>query len=91
MTIDSHCHLDSEKLAGQTEAVLARARAAGVRGCVTIATKLSAFPQVLAIAERFANVWCSVGSHPEEASAEPLTSPEALLRWAAHPKVVGIG
>lgn len=91
MLIDSHCHLDSEKIDPDTAAVLARARAAGVGGCVAISTRLSTFPNVLAIAERFDHVWCSAGSHPEEAGAEPLESAYALLAAAAHPKVIGIG
>jgi TatD DNase family protein len=67
-----------------------RARDAGVGTCVTIGTTLAKFPNVLAIAERFDNVWCSVGVHPHEGDSEP-TGASALIERAQHPKVVGIG
>ncbi|MDP6346140.1 MAG: TatD family hydrolase, partial [Alphaproteobacteria bacterium] len=46
---------------------------------------------IRAIAERFDNVFCSVGLHPHEAAGEPELTPERLIELAAHPKVVGIG
>lgn len=91
MLIDSHCHLDSHGIDPDTPAVLARAASVGVAGCVTIATRLSDSPGVLALAERFETVWASVGSHPEYAAEEPLDSPAALVALCAHPKAVGIG
>jgi TatD DNase family protein len=89
--VDSHCHLDFPDYAGQVEDVVARARAAGVGVCVSIGTELARFPGVLAVAERFADVWCSVGVHPHEAQKELLDDPAPLISHAAHPKVVGIG
>ena len=91
MLVDSHCHLDFPDFTPELDAVVARAHAAGVGTMVTIGTKLPEFGAVLAVAERFDNVWCSVGIHPHEAEAEPLTSPQPLLERAVHPKVVGIG
>ncbi|HEV2561097.1 MAG TPA: TatD family hydrolase [Rhizomicrobium sp.] len=91
MLVDSHCHLDFPEFAPELDAVVARANDAGVKTCVSIGTTLAKFPQVLAVAERFANVWCSVGIHPHEAKIETLESAEPLLTHAAHPKVVGIG
>jgi len=73
------------------EAVMARARAAGVGVCVSIGTELKNFPGVRAVAERFSDVWCSVGVHPHEAEKESLRDAAPLLAEAAHPKVVGIG
>jgi TatD DNase family protein len=89
--VDSHCHLDF--LADQEDlaAIVARAEAAGVRRLVTISTKLSTFPEVRAIAERFDSVYCSVGVHPHEAGGEGVEDPAVLVELAAHGKVVGIG
>jgi len=70
---------------------VARAGAAGVGTCLTIGTELKRFPGVKAVAEKFANVWCSVGVHPHESEKELLDDEAALVREAAHPKVVGIG
>jgi TatD DNase family protein len=89
--VDSHCHLDFPDYAGSVDAVVERARAAGVGVCVSIGTELARFPGVKAVAERFPNVWCSVGVHPHEAEKELLDDATALIREAAHPKVVAIG
>ncbi|HEX3809985.1 MAG TPA: TatD family hydrolase [Rhizomicrobium sp.] len=91
MLVDSHCHLDFPEFAPELDAVVARAKAAGVGTCVSIGTTLAKFPQVRAIAERFPDVWCSVGVHPHEAEPEPLADASPLLEAAKHPKVVGIG
>jgi len=91
MLIDSHCHLEYDSFAAEGEAVIERARAAGVGGCVSIGTRLSTFPKTLAVAERYDRVWCSVGVHPHDAALEPLADAALLLLHTAHPKVVGIG
>jgi TatD DNase family protein len=91
MLVDSHCHLDFKEFAPELDDVVARAKQAGVGVCVSIGTKLAQFPNVRAVAERFADVWCSVGVHPHEAKAEPLDGPGILVEHASHPKVVGIG
>jgi TatD DNase family protein len=91
MLVDSHCHLDFPEFAPELDAVVARAKAAGVTTCVSIGTTLEKFPQVRAIAERFADVWCSVGIHPHEAEKELLEDSVPLIERAQHPKVVGIG
>jgi TatD DNase family protein len=91
MLVDSHCHLDFPEFAPELDAVVQRARDAGVKTCVSIGTTLAKFPQVLAVAERFENIWCSVGIHPHEAEPELLESPAPLIERAQHSKVVGIG
>ena len=77
MLVDSHCHLDFPDYAGQVDAVVARARDAGVGACVSIGTELKRFPGVRAVAEQFPNVWCSVGVHPHEAEKELLDGDRA--------------
>src|SRR6185436_5529055 len=91
MLIDSHCHLDFPDFASEIDAVVGRARMAGVGTMLTIGTRLRAFDGVRAVAERFDNVWCSVGVHPHEAKEEPLGEAGALIEHTRHPKVVGIG
>jgi TatD DNase family protein len=91
MLVDSHCHLDFPEFAAELPDVVARAKAAGVGVCVSIGTKLSRFADVAAIAARFADVYCTVGSHPHEAAQEPLADSAPLLALARQPKVVGIG
>ena len=91
MLVDSHCHLDFPDYDGSVDAVVERARAAGVGVCVSIGTELKRFAGVRAVAERFPDVWCSVGVHPHEAEKELLEGPALLLAEARHPKVVAIG
>ena len=89
--VDSHCHLDFPEFAAELDAVVARACDADVAVCVTIGTTLAKFANVLAVAERFDNVYCSVGVHPHEAKVEPLADAAPLIERAQNPKVVGIG
>jgi len=91
MLVDSHCHLDFDTFQPELDAVVQRARDAGVKTCVSIGTKLDKFPGVRAVAERFPDVWCSVGVHPHEAEGELLDNSAVLIEHAKHPKVVGIG
>ena len=89
--IDSHCHLDFPDFGDELDEVVARAGRAGVSHMVTISTHLSRFPGVRAVAERFPNVFCSVGIHPHEAGTEVEVTADELIELAQHPKVVGIG
>ncbi len=91
MLVDSHCHLDFPDFAEELDAVVARAAEAGVGAMLTICTHVTRFERVLAVAERYPNVWCTVGIHPHEAGSEPETDAARLIEMAKHPKVVGFG
>lgn len=91
MLVDSHCHLDFPDFAPDLDGVVERARRAGVGLMLTISTHITKFPQVLAVAERYPDVYCTVGIHAHEAGREPETSAERLVDLARHPKVVGFG
>ena len=91
MLVDSHCHLDFPDFADDLDGVVGRAGQAGVGLLLTIGTHLSRHERVLRVAERFPNVYCSVGIHPHEAGTEPAATVERLLELAAHPKVVAFG
>lgn len=89
--VDSHCHLDFADFADERDAVILRARAAGVGRMVTICTKLHQEPAVRAIAERYDGVFYAAGTHPMSAAAEPMATVDQLVALARHPKFVGIG
>ena len=91
MIIDSHCHLDFPELKGELDAVLARARAAGVGLMGTISTRVRRFGEVLAIAEAHDEVFCSVGTHPHHAAEEVDGTVADLVELSRHPKVVAVG
>jgi TatD DNase family protein len=89
--VDSHCHLDFPDFAAELDAVVARARAAGVERMVTISTRVARHAGILAIAERFPDVYCSIGTHPHYAHEELDLTADDLARRADNPRVVAIG
>jgi TatD DNase family protein len=89
--IDTHCHLTDERLIGEAEEVVARARAAGVTRMVTVGTSPEGGRAAVALAGSVPGVWAAVGIHPHAASG---ASPEALSEiesLAGEPRVVAVG
>ncbi len=91
LLIDSHCHLDFPDFAAELPAVVARAEAAGVGRMVTISTRVRRAHELAAIADRFPNVYRSIGTHPHHADEEDGISAAELVALAREPKVVAIG
>ncbi len=91
MLIDSHVNLHHQSFAGDRDAVIARARAAGVARMITICDRVENFPQVLAIAEAHEDINASVGAHPHYAKDHLALTAARLIELGEHPKVVGIG
>src|SRR5499425_3317536 len=91
MLIDSHCHLDFPDFAGELDDLVERARAVGIARIVTISTRVRRHAEVLGIAESFADVYCSVGTHPHYAHEELDITVDDLIERTRHPKVVAIG
>ncbi len=91
MLVDSHCHLDFPDFADELDAVVQRAMDAGIERLVTISTRVKKFDQVLAVAERFDPIYCSVGTHPHNADEELDVTAEQLVALSEHRKVVAIG
>lgn len=91
MLIDSHVNLHGEQFADDLDAVIERARAAGVGRMITICCQLADFEAVSAIAEAYDGIWCTIGAHPHHAKDRPDITAGELLEIARHPKVVGIG
>ncbi|MBA4490324.1 TatD family hydrolase [Paracoccus sp. S1E-3] len=89
--VDSHCHLDFPDFDGERDALIERARAAGVTRMVTICTRLRSEPAVRAIAETHPGVFYAAGTHPMSVAEEPMATVEELVALTAHPKFVGIG
>jgi TatD DNase family protein len=91
MLIDSHVNLHAPQFDPDREAVIERARAAGVDLMVTISDKLTSLPAIRAISDANADIWHTVGVHPHEAKDEPNLQAGRLVELADHPKTVGIG
>jgi len=91
MIVDSHCHLNYGSMMEDIDGVMQRAHDAGVGSMLAINARLSEYDDVLGIAEKYDNVFCTVGSHPHEAENEPGILAEDLIRRAQPKKVIGIG
>ncbi|HTS54005.1 MAG TPA: TatD family hydrolase [Burkholderiales bacterium] len=90
MLVDSHCHINFPELAGDLDGVVTRMGRAGVSHALCVSVSLETLPEVLAIAERFPNIYASVGVHPNErGGVDP--SLEQLAELASHPRIVAIG
>lgn len=88
MLIDSHCHLDC--LEGDLDSILKAAHDKGVQRFLCVCIDLVHFPNVIAVAEKYEQVWATLGLHPtEQIEDEPTV--EQLIALADHPKVIGIG
>ncbi|HEV8540405.1 MAG TPA: TatD family hydrolase [Nitrospiraceae bacterium] len=91
MLIDTHSHLDDARYDGDREAVIARAREAGVETLVTIGCDLDSSRKAVELADRYPFVYASVGVHPHEVKQIADDWYDELRRMAQHAKVVAYG
>lgn len=91
MLVDSHVNLHGEKFAEDLDDVVARAQEAGIGTQLNICCNIKDFPDVIAVAERFPNMWASVGTHPHDAKDNPDIKACEIINLSKHNKVVGIG
>lgn len=91
MLVDSHCHLNFPDFRDDIDDVIARATEAGVKVMQTICTEMSEFEEVYAIAERYKQIYASVGVHPNDSGKTDIVDVDTLVAHAKRPKVIGIG
>lgn len=91
MLVDSHCHLNYPGLVEQQDAVIDRARTAGVTGMLNISTRQREWGDICALAQRHDDIWASIGIHPHEADDHAHIQADDLIAAAQAPEVVGIG
>lgn len=93
MLIDSHCHIQGKEYAGEAEAVIARARAAGIGTLIVVggAGDMSSNTQAVALAQSHENVYATVGMHPHDAKDVGAEELAALKQLASSLGVVAIG
>jgi TatD DNase family protein len=91
MLIDSHVNLHAHQYDEDRQAVIDRAREAGIGMMVTICDKIPSFETVHAIASANDDIWCTVGAHPHEAKDHVDLTTARLVELAGRPKVIGIG
>jgi TatD DNase family protein len=87
---DTHCHIDFPQFDADRPDMIGRMREAGLIGCVAVSVELEQWPRLFRLAESEANIWASVGIHPNhEAGQEPTVA--QLCELAQHPRCVAIG
>ncbi|VEJ45350.1 TatD family hydrolase [Bartonella vinsonii] len=91
MLIDTHCHLDFEDFSKDLDDVVQRAIDADVKRMITISTHVHKLDKLLAIAQTYEQVFCSVGTHPNYAHEEQNITAERLIHLSKHPKIVAFG
>ena len=93
MLIDSHAHIQGSKYAGEVDAVIARARGAGVETIIAVggAGDMSSNNEAVALAAQFANVYATVGMHPHDAKDVGNDELRALRQLTSQPKVIAVG
>jgi len=90
--IDSHCHLTAKEFDSDRDEVVARAIAAGITTFITISDEMSDLPKCKELAEKYEQLFYTVGVHPHHASSVDLSRDLPLIRQAAtHAKCKGIG
>ena len=91
MLIDTHAHLDFPDFGNELDAILARAAAAGVTRVITLGTTVEGSRRAVAIAEKYPNVFATIGVHPSNAEEAGDDCIAELRTLAAHPRVVALG
>ncbi|MBE9516343.1 MAG: TatD family hydrolase [Proteobacteria bacterium] len=88
--VDSHCHINFDPLGQEVDQVISRAREAGVEHLLCVSVDIEDYPQVLALAREYDNVFASVGVHPNHQDCHEPTV-EELVEQASTAEVVAIG
>jgi TatD DNase family protein len=94
MLIDSHCHIDGEAFDADRDEVVARAKDAGVIAMLTVGTgdpHSDDFEKAVAVAEKYENVFASVGVHPHDAKLYDHNAETHLVDLAKSKKVIAWG
>ncbi|WP_208434235.1 TatD family hydrolase [Bartonella taylorii] len=91
MLIDTHCHLDFEDFTQDFDDVIQRALDANVKRMITISTHVRKLDKLLAITQAHNQVFCSVGTHPNNVHEEQNITAESLINLSKHPKIVAFG
>jgi TatD DNase family protein len=89
--VDTHAHLDFSKFDPDRDAVVERARAAGVAAIVNVGTDLLSSQRAVRLAERYDGVYAGVGMHPHDAKKLDGATLAELRELARHPRVVAVG
>ena len=91
MLIDSHCHLDASEFDADRDAVIARARAAGVRHQIVPATHADAWPKLREVCASAPGLHAAYGLHPTFLEYHRPVDLDALSAWIERERPVAVG
>jgi len=92
MIVDSHCHLDYEKLYSQLDDVVNRAIKNDVKTLLTICTTLDSFKKIELIINKYNNIYGTFGIHPHETNNYKEISSKIIINYKKrNKKIIGIG
>ncbi|MCL5970437.1 MAG: TatD family hydrolase [Patescibacteria group bacterium] len=89
--IDTHCHLNFKAFESDVDEVVKSAFDAGVTKIINVGTKLESSQKAIKLAEKYENLYATVGIHPHHADKLEGNWEETFVELARHPKVVAIG
>ena len=89
--IDTHCHLNFHKYSNDRDAVLQRARDAGVNRVIIPAIDLTSCQEALDLSQQYDGIYVAVGIHPNSTADFNDTMLNKIRAWASHDKVISIG
>ena len=90
MYVDSHCHINFPELSARLPEIFRRMDENRVTHALCVSVDMPDFPQVLELAEKYPNLYASVGVHPDYEEM-PEVGVDDLVRLADHPRIVAIG
>ena len=89
--IDSHCHLDHEKLFNNIEDVIKRSKEVGIEKLLTICTTLESFKKIKLLINKDKMIFGTYGIHPHEAKNDKISSNLIINEIKENNKIIGIG
>ncbi len=89
--LDAHAHVQAPQFDADRDIVLARARTAGVGTIVCSADDEASSRAAVALAERDAGVWATIGVHPHEAAHIDTGTFERMYQLGRSERVVAVG
>lgn len=89
--IDTHCHLNFHKYNDDRDAVIHRAKEAGVNRVIIPAIDLESCQEAIDLSDQYDGIYTAVGIHPNSTTDFDETMLKAVREWSSHEKVVSIG
>ena len=89
--VDSHCHLNFKDFNEDFDDVLKRAKESNIGIMVSISTEIDEIDEVISIAEKYENIYCTVGVHPHSANINDKLREDYLIEKSSNESVIGIG